>query len=181
MLGVLIMVSNFYSDLEAARKAEHLVAEVLSNCTDEFTFEEVGDKKEYFYKGDIRALDSSWGLDEHFVEVKNDSCIARTHNVLCEYKVYFKENDYYAKGNMQSDYDYYAVVSEQNKMIYIIDFEVLKKNYKKGYHKIIDHPEQRTYCYLCSIDKLCKWGALMYFIRYDEKDGHYYPVNVEVA
>ena len=53
------MVSNFYSDLSKARKAENLVYQVLSNLADDYTFEEVGDKREYFYKGDVKAIMSA--------------------------------------------------------------------------------------------------------------------------
>ena len=172
------MISNFYSDLSKARKAENLVYQVLSALTDDYAFEEVGDKREYFYKGDVKAHDECWD-DDIFVEVKDDSCIYRTGNVLCEDKVFYKNNGEFGKGNMQSDYDYYAVVSQHDNLIYILDFDVLKKNYKKGQYKIIPHEEQNTYCYLCSINKLCKWGAMMYYIWYEEKDGKYYPVKVE--
>ena len=175
------MVKNFYGDLAEARKAEHLVAEVLSKLTFEYTFEEVGDQRQYFYKGDIRAVEDCWGLDEYFLEVKDDSCIARTRNVLCEYKVFYKDSNEYGKGNMQSDYDYYFVVSQQNKMIYVINFPMLKSIYKFGKHKVIPHEDQITYCYLCSIDMLCKNGAMMYFIRYDDANGEYTPVSVEAA
>lgn len=37
------MVSNFYSDLEKARAAEHLVKDIFTGLTDEYTFSFVGD------------------------------------------------------------------------------------------------------------------------------------------
>ena len=57
----------------------------------------------------------------YFIEVKNDSRIADTGNVLCEEEVYYKKNDYYGKGNMYSNADVFAIVSKQNQKIYFIN------------------------------------------------------------
>lgn len=105
------MVDNFYNDLRAAKGAEYLVAECMAQLTDAYTFENVGDLREYFHKGDIIATDKATGK-RTFIEVKDDACIANTKNVLCEETVFYSEQSKYEKGNMYSDYEIYCVVSQ---------------------------------------------------------------------
>ena len=158
------MVRDFYSDLEKAKSAESLVANVFSSLTNDYTFEEVGDQREYFYRGDIKATTADGR--EVFIEVKNDSRIAETHNVLCEEEVFYKEGGYFGKGNMKSNYDIYCVVSQQDKKIYVIDFPILKANYRKGEFKVIHHYDQATYCYLLPLGTIKKLGGLITTIEY---------------
>lgn len=171
------MATNFKRDLERARKAEHLVYEVLNSATIDYSFAEVGDQSDYFYKGDIMVLDFNDNVC--FVEVKNDSRIAETNNVLCEAKVYSYKQNEYLKGNMDSSYDYLAVVAQQINTIYIIDFDVLKKNYKRGKHYVKDHYDdygclaQKTIGTLCSLNQIKSWGGLLYTLRYRENNGSY--------
>lgn len=172
------MASNFKKDLEKARKAEHIVCDVLNSATIDYGFEEVGDVEAYYYKGDIKVT----GFDDNicFVEVKDDSRIAETGNVLCEYKVYNYRNGKWLHGNMESDYDYYAVVAQQTQTIYVIDFDVLKKNYKGGRAYFKDHYDdngclsQKTVGTLCSLKQIEHWGGLLHTLHYREKDGNYY-------
>ena len=159
------MLYNFKTDLEAAKAAEVLVGEVLSSMTNEYTFEDVSDIREYYYKGDIKATSLSTG-EEFFIEVKNDSRIADTHNVLCEHEVYIKETGRYEKGNMFCDYNIYCVVSEKEHKIYVIDFKTLKEKYKRGEFIQIDHLDQQTLGYLVHIGIINRWGALLAEIDY---------------
>lgn len=158
------MVSNFYSDLAQAREAEYIVLDAFNAMTDKYNFVAVGDNPAYYYKGDILAI----GEDgrEIGIEVKDDSRIADTHNVLCEEEVYYKSCDYYGKGNMQSDYDIYCVVSRQEQKIYVIDFDILRANYRKGEFREIRHPQQTTYCYLLNIGIIQRLGGLIATIHY---------------
>ena len=150
------MIGQFNKDLEIGKRAEQIVLDTFRALSNDYTFENVSDKQEYFYKGDIKAIDK-FGR-EIFIEVKNDSRIHKTNNVLCEEEVYYKYHDYCGKGNMQAHYDVYCVVSELDRKIYIIDFDVLSKNYRKGEFKIIDHPTQTTYCYLLGLDVIAGMG-----------------------
>lgn len=158
------MVQGFYEGLAQAREAELLVAEVFSSLTKDYKFENVGDVREYFYKGDIKATAADGR--EIFIEVKDDSVIHKTHNVLCEEEVYYKDTDYYGKGNMFSEYNIYTVVSKAERKIYVIDFEVLKSIYHKGEYKIIEHPAQITYCYLLDLCKVKQFGGLIAMLDY---------------
>lgn len=153
------MLSNFKADLQKAKKAEELVRDVFSSLTSEYVFEDVSNDRCFYYRGDIKATAADGR--EIFIEVKDDSVIWRTQNVLCEEEVYYKHDDFYGKGNMQSDYDIYCVVSWKENKIYVIDFSILRTNYNKGEFKIIDHPAQTTYCYLCSISQIKSWGGLI--------------------
>ena len=171
------MASNFKRDLAKARKAEHIVCEVLNSATIDYSFEEVGDQEAYFYKGDIMATD--FYNNVCFIDVKSDSRIAETGNVLCEYKVYSYNQDKWLKGDMQKDYDYLAVVAQQTHTIYVIDFDVLKKNYKQGKHYAKDHYDdwgnlaQKTVGTLCSLKQIERWGGLLYTLEYRENNGCY--------
>ena len=105
----MIMLKDFYADLEKAKPAEQLVRDTLAALTDEYTFFTVGDVKEYRYKGDIKAVDKAG--KELFIEVKDDSRIADTGNILCEEENYIKEGDYFIDGAMRCDSDIYCVVA----------------------------------------------------------------------
>lgn len=156
---------EFYKDLRNAQSAELLVKNVFENLTSDYSFSWVGEQKECYYKGDILATAADGR--KIYIEVKKDGRIADTGNVLCEYGVYYKEYDYFGDGNMcNSDTSIYCIVSEKENKIYVIDYSILKANYKKGIHKIIEHSTQKTYCYLLSLYELQKLGGLLYTINY---------------
>lgn len=154
------MANLFYRDLAEAKKTEELVRDVLSGLTFNYTFKPTDNE----HKGDIIATD--WYGNKHYIEVKDDSRIYKTHNVLCEEEVYFHEGDYTQPGNFYSDYEIYCVVSRPERKIYVIDFKKLHDNYKKGEYKVVPHAYQTTYCYLCSLGKIKQWGALIDTIEY---------------
>lgn len=158
------MITGFYSDLAQAQVAERLVVDVLAALTTDYTFVAVGDNRGYFYKGDIKVVDNNG--KEIFIEVKNDSVIHKTGNILCEEEVYYKDNDWYGKGNMHSDYEYYAIVSEQERRIYILDFSILRDTYRMGEYKVIEHPSQITYCYLLPLGVAKAKGAVIKTLNY---------------
>lgn len=81
------------------------------------------------------------GEDEaYYIEVKNDSRIGKSENVLCEERVYIKDTDYYEPGNMSGECDIYCVVAEDTREIYFIDFKVMKEIYKRyGQEYVKDH------------------------------------------
>ena len=159
------MLSNFKRDLEAAKGAEMLVRETFASLTFDYTFKDVSDIRDFYYKGDIRAFNITTGT-EVFIEVKHDTCIYKTENVLCEEEVFYKELGYFGKGNMSCDCDVYVVVSDELRKMFVIDFKVLKSIYKKGEFKAIDHPEQTTYCYLCPIWLIKKYNGIISIIDF---------------
>ena len=140
-------LKNFKSDLEKARTAEYLVFRLLVGASaGRYNFEWVGDNREYYDKGDIKAIDKETGK-EIFIEVKDDSRIAETRNILCEERVDY--TFYSSIGNIHSAFDVYAIVSKKENKVYILNGEILKENYKKyGTYKYIEHPQQASEVYL---------------------------------
>lgn len=160
------MVSTFFKDLDEARKAEHFVCELLSSYSNKYSFREVGSEQEFYNKGDIEA--SAPNGEKIYIEVKNDSRIGETHNILCEEAVYYKREGIKVKGNMYSDYEIYCILSESEQKIYFIDFKELMKIYRFGRAREIEHPEQITYCYLLPLSFLEKSGGLLGVINYKD-------------
>ena len=161
------MVSNFYSDLKQAKVGEGIVLDVLQNCCGRYEFTDVSDDRRYFYKGDIDAYDAR--NDKHyFLDVKMDSRIAETGNILCEEEVYFENTGEYTPGNMSSDYDYLAIISTKARKIYIIDFELLKEHYREGRNYVKNHGEQTTYGTLFPLKKAQHYGMIEAVIDYED-------------
>lgn len=158
------MLDNFARDLAIGKRAEEIVYDTLSALDKDSKYEMVGDNPLYYHTGDIRVIDKAG--NERFIEVKNDSVIHKTGNVLCEDEVYYKQHDYLKDGNMYSNYDIYAVVSEEQREIYVFDFRVLKKNYRKGEYKVIDWPQQTSYVYLLNIKEIERLGGLISVVNY---------------
>lgn len=159
------MLRDFKKDLENARGAELLTLSLLESLTNDYEFFDMTQDRSWRYKGDIKAVCKATGKVIG-IDVKDDSRIAETRNILCEEESYIKEYDYFIKGSMQSDYDVIAIVSQPERKIYFIDFEILKQNYKKGEFRVIRHYDQDTYCYLLAIGIIKKRGGLIATIEY---------------
>lgn len=158
------MNRQFWNDLNNAKFAETLVLETFQAMSDKYYFEDVSKIPQFYYRGDIRALAADGR--EIFIEVKDDSRVASSKNILCEEEVYYKDIDAFGKGNMQNDTDIYVVVSQKERKMYVLDFKVLKENYQKGHYEMIEHYSSTTFCYLCNIADLKKWGAVIAILDY---------------
>lgn len=159
------MGEQFRKDLEKAHKAEDLVREVLTSLTDEYMFEDVANEKEYYHKGDIKATTADG--EEIMIEVKDDSRIGDTGNILCEESVYYYEGNYEVKGNFYSDYQIYCVLSQPTHTIYLFDFSKLKEIYKKsGRYAVLRHAYQESEVYFLPLGNAKKAGALIKEIKY---------------
>lgn len=159
------MLSNFKADLEEGKEAERIALEVLTNFASSWTLEDVSEVRECRYLGDIKATHKPTGKVQ-YIEVKNDKCIGTTKNILCEEENYIKETNSYIKGNMSCKGDIYAIVSQQERKIYLLDYKILRQIYKKGEFKVIPHLQQITYCYLLELCRAKQWGALIDIINY---------------
>ena len=159
------MLTNFYRDLEEGKEAEQIALQVLSNLYSSWQLEDVSDIKECRYLGDIKATHLPTGKVQ-YIEVKNDKVIGNTKNILCEEENYIKETNSYIKGNMSGKGDIYAIVSQPERKIYILDYKVLREIYKKGEFKVIPHTQQITYCYLLELCRAKQWGALIDIVNY---------------
>lgn len=95
-------MSEFYKDLEEAKKVEKKALEVFQSLSVDYRFIDVSDIKEYYHKGDIKAIAADG--TEYMLEIKGDSRIHETGNVLCEeFNLWYKTGDY-TDGNMYSNY-----------------------------------------------------------------------------
>ena len=158
------MLDNFYNDLEAAKVAEAIALEQLQAYYDYWTLEDVSQVRECRYLGDIKATDFNGST--YYIEVKDDSRIHETQNILCEEENYIHETDSFIKGNMSCKGDIYAIVSQPERKIYLLDYAKLREIYKKGNFKVIPHAQQTTYCYLLELCRAKQWGALIDIIEY---------------
>lgn len=122
-----------------AKEAERIVLDTLFSYAPNYRFEDVSNDPDCYYKGDIKAISPEG--QEFFIEVKDDSRIGETGNILCEEEVYYKASGYSGSGNMNGKSDIYVVVSKSERRMYVIDFKVLKQIYRKGEFKVIDHAQ----------------------------------------
>lgn len=158
------MVKNFQRDLVRGQEAEALVKDILGSLTDEYTFSAVGDKPMYYHKGDIMATDKKGNV--HFIEVKDDTRIKDTGNVLCEDEVFYDSIGDFTPGFMHYDYEIFCVASRNANKLYIIDFNVLKSIYKKGRYEALAHSDQTSFVYLVPVAMIRKEGGMIAEIEY---------------
>ena len=158
------MVENWERDLAKGRRGERIVLNALSAHYTNYTFEDVADKREYFKYGDIRAISNDGSF--FMFEVKNDEVIATSRNVLCEELVAYKDTGEIKDGFMYNYYQYYCIVSEPERKIYILDFKVLKKLYKQGQYKEFPHKDQTTYGYLLPLKQIERNDGILTILEY---------------
>jgi hypothetical protein len=167
MGGNIMYLKEFKQDLEKARTAEYLVFMLLkgADSAHNYKFEWVGDNRDFYDKGDIKAINVATGK-EIFIEVKDDSRIADTGNILCEERVdYIWHSNI---GNIYSAFDVYTIVSKKENKVYVLDGKILKEIYKKyGCYKYIEHPHQSSEVYLLPLYIMKKQGGLLATIDYD--------------
>ena len=174
------MLKKFSGDLRRAKVGERIVMQVLQSVYgNDYDFNDVSDNKEYWHKGDIEIVRDG---KTKYLDVKMDSRIAQTGNILCEDEVYFVESDSYQPGCIHSDYDYLAIISVEAKRIWIVDNHELQQHYKEGREFACRHEEQTTYGYLFPLYRAKTYGMIKAIIDYEELGGHqnrvYNPVNV---
>lgn len=154
-------LENLDKDLIIGQQGEAIVKQVLSQSAIGFTIHDTDDQK----KGDLIAVD--WYGQRTYIEVKNDSCIATTGNVLCEEMVYYDGNGVWKPGFMYNDSEVFAVLSQADRKIYFIDFKVLQSIYKhypgREMRKAAD---QMSYVYLVPIGNVKKHNGLLGVISY---------------
>lgn len=158
------MMKQFYEDLEKSKFAEVLVKETFEAMTDKYIFEDVSNIPYYYHKGDIKATAASG--KEIMIEVKADSCIHSTSNVLLEDESYFEDTDEWRLGNVHSFYEIYVVVSAAERKMYVMDFSILKQHYKEGEFKVIEHGYQTNYVYLLPLCRVRQWGGMIAEVNY---------------
>lgn len=159
------MLINFNEDKKIGKIGENIALKTLSANYPEYKFIDVSENRKDRYKGDILATDIATGKQFYF-EVKNDSRIAETGNIFCEEESYIVNEDRYISGAMQNDNDYYCVVSEAQRQIYIFDFRILKQIYKSGSFRQVNRSDQITYAYVLPIGTAKRHEALKKILYY---------------
>lgn len=154
------MTFEFFRDLEAAKPAENLVKEYLTSLG--LKVEDVSDNPFYYHKGDLKV---SLPIGDLFIDVKDDRKIAKTGNVFAE-EWTTCENGYNAAGFMHRAYDVLAVVSQEEKKIYFIDFPKLKSFYKKFEVGECRTSTQTTLGYKVPLGNIKAHGAMMGIVCY---------------
>lgn len=160
------MVENWERDLEKGRRGEQITLETLSSIefNSKCAFEYVGDNPAYYKYGDIKGIREDGSV--FMIEVKNDERIADTRNILCEELVVYKDSGDIKDGFMYNYYEYYCIVSEPERKIYVIDFKVLKRIYKRGQMRDFPHKDQTTYGYLLPLSEVKANNGLITILEY---------------
>ena len=157
-------VKDFDRDLAQAQEVEKAVAAHLSTLTNDYSFSWIGDQSLYYHKGDVVATNKVTG-EQFFIEVKNDSRIHETFNVLLEDEVQYKDWTV-QQGNLYSDYEIYCVVSLAARKMWIMDLKVLKNIHKQGEYTMIKHSDQTTFAWLLPLHKIKKAHGLIAQIEF---------------
>jgi hypothetical protein len=141
------------------------VRDLLEALTDEYEFEWVGAEEQYRYKGDIKATAADGS--EIFIEVKDDTIIGTSGNVLIEEEVYFKEINEVRKGFIHNDYDIFCVISRDTHTLYFFKYDVIKEIYKNyGEYKFYNYPTQSSECRLLPLCRIKQFGGLIAKLEY---------------
>jgi hypothetical protein len=154
------MVTQFNEDLKKGRAAEIIVYNYLKNKLP--VVEDLTSLPDFYYIGDLRVITSEG--EKLYIEVKNDSRIADTHNILCEIAVEYECHT--GAGNMDCGCDIYAIVSEKENKIYFLDFKKLVKLTKYKTLRSIQHSAQTTICKFVSLSEAKYTGALIATVNY---------------
>lgn len=164
---------RYLEDVNAHKKAELITTEVLNNLNNGYKFEYVADDEKYFNKGDIKMKKK--GKKALCIDVKDDQKIAETGNFAVEAGGWSKIHNCPAKGWIDSNYNYLAIISRETQTIWILSFKRLREIYNKtdltGGRKVVsDFWDNIKYNYLISIDKAIELGAVFARIEYEYDD-----------
>lgn len=165
--------TEYLKDVNAHRGAEEIVVEVLNNLNNGYTFEDITGEEKYYSKGDIKMLKE--GKKTRFIDVKDDGEINITGNFHVEAGGYSKIYGTKKKGWIDSNYDYVAVISQQDQIIWILSFKKLKEIYNKtdlteGRKVTSEFWDNVKYGYLIPVNKAIELGAVYAKIEYEFDD-----------
>ena len=158
---------QFNEDKKRGKIAEVLV--YLLGLLNGYEIEDVSEIPQYRYIGDFKVTLPSGRVA--FLEVKNDSKIGSTRNILCEELNYDKDNYRFIDGNMHCNSDYFVVVSMDCHKIFVFDFKKIQQIYKLGQYREFNYPSQTTFCYLLPIFEAKRHNALIAEIDYFKQGG----------
>jgi hypothetical protein len=153
---------QFDKDLVKGKRAERIVYNYLKKNFSKYIIQDVSDIPYFYSLGDIRVITTEG--EKHLIEVKNDECIANTHNILCEFEVDYETHR--APGNFLNEYEFYAVVSESESLIYFFDFKKLKALTKYLTPRLIQRSGQSSICKFVALSEAKRNGSLIATVNY---------------
>lgn len=163
---------KYLEDINNHKPAEQITLQVLNNLHNGFTFEDVTDDEGCYTKGDIKMTK---GDKVRFVDVKDDGVIATSGNFCVEAGGWSKRYNHRKKGWIDSKYDYVAVISQAEQVIWILSFKRLKQIYKNieltGGRKVTtEFWDNIKYSYLVPVHKAIELDAVLAKIEYEYDD-----------
>ena len=167
---------KYMEDVNAHKPAEKIVTQVLNNLNNGYHFEWVADDERYFNKGDIKMTKEN--TKTRCIDVKDDHEIGGKHgtgNFYVESNGWSKKYNRPKKGWINSKYDYVAVISQEDKTIWILSFRRLKEVYNKteltgGREVTSDFWDNIKYGYTIPIEKAIELDCVLAKITYDYDD-----------
>lgn len=173
---------KYMEDVNANKGAEEITREVLNSLNNGFTYKDVSDDEKCFNKGDIKMQKD--GKRDKYIDVKNDKELANTGNFFVEAGGYSKIYGTRKQGWIGSHYDYVAVISQAEGIIWILSFKRLKEIYKDtkltGGNKVTsEFWDNVKYGYTIPVYKAIELGAVLAKIEYEYDDWfeEYTPTN----
>lgn len=172
---------RYLQDVNEHKDAEQITLQVLNNLNNGFTFEDTSEEEEYYNKGDIKMIK---GDKVSFIDVKDDGEIAKTRNFYIEAGGWSKIYEYRKKGWIDSAYDYVAVISQSENIIWILSFKGLRKYYDKlditnGQQVITEFWDNIKYGYILPLKSAFKLNIIEAKITYmyDDWQEQYIPYD----
>ena len=119
---------RYLQDVNEHKDAEQITLQVLRNLNNGYIYEDVTKDESCYSKGDIKMIKDD---TIKYIDVKDDARINETNNIFVEAGGWSKIYGYRKKGWIDSAYDYVAVISQSEKIIWILSFKGLRKYYDK--------------------------------------------------
>lgn len=164
---------HYMEDVNAHKSAESITTQVLNNLNNGFVFDDVSMDSKYFTLGDIKMQKK--GHKTKYIDVKDDDRIKDTGNFHVESGGYSKIYGTKKKGWIDSNYDYVAVISQDEGIIWILSFKRLKEVYKDtdlthGRKVTSDFWDNVKYGYTIPISSAIELGVVLAKIEYEFDD-----------
>ena len=172
---------RYLQDVNEHKDAEQITLQVLNNLNNGYIYEDVTKDESCYSKGDIAMIK---GDKVRFIDVKDDGEIAKTRNFYIEAGGWSKIYGYRKKGWIDSDYDYVAVISQSENIIWILSFKRLIQYYDKldvtnGQQVITEFWDNIKYGYILPLKSAFKLNIIEAKITYmyDDWQEQYIPYD----
>ena len=163
-------VDGFIQDYEFGKIGEQITAKIFNLMGGKtYSFTMVGHLYEYRHIGDIICRNKLTNK-ETIIEVKNDTRIGTTGNVLCEIDNYYFDSGEHRKGNIYNPSDIYVVVSRDTHTLFVFNQEKLRQIMTRCRLINIPHQDQITTGFLVPVELAQEEGALITTVDFADLD-----------